>query len=74
MADRPAVSTTEIEVTPEMISVASDIMEESYLGDDRYGFTDEIFPRIFRAMMEEKSRAPSPRISIEDLGSCRRDL
>jgi hypothetical protein len=40
----------EIEVTPAMIEAGRSAAEQFYLGDNRYGLSDEFFTAIFLAM------------------------
>ena len=61
VCDRPAPKVTdEIEVTPEMLSAASEVLEKYYLGDGIYDVRGPCLGDIFRAMDESRRKSHSP--------------
>lgn len=53
-ADRPTLD--EIEITPEMISAANDVLREHYMGDRVYDLRDPCLMQMYRAMPESRPR------------------
>ena len=51
----------EIEITPEMIEAARDVLDERYFGDGVYDLSDRVLAHLFRAMEEAQPLSSRPR-------------
>ena len=54
--DRPALTEDEIEITPEMLDAASEVLERGYFGDGNYDVSGDVMAKVYRAMRKLECR------------------